>query len=111
MADDEDKLKIMSILRQYADRNFVKRIAEPDKYPKLELDKDNYATHKMSYSQVGDSFIVYPKVIHDEKTNTLKELPHNEAIDHAFQNNEFIHFDKEDEADWFSKNYKKVWDK
>jgi hypothetical protein len=40
----------------------------------------------------------------------LIELDPRKAHEHALKSGEFIPFVTPDEADWFSKNYKKIWE-
>jgi hypothetical protein len=70
-------------------------------------------THLMSWSEHPYSpgiAMVYPLVVRDDKTGKLKVLSHQDAIEHAIKTDEFLPFTSNEEADWFSKNYKKVWD-
>lgn len=102
---------IYSILEQYKDLNFVDRILNKDNYPTLDLGDGNYASHKMSYAEFDGKAYVYPNVIYDKKSNKLIELEPSQAIEYALQSGEFIPFDDPKQAEWFSKNYKSVWDK
>ncbi len=45
-----------------------------------------------------------------EKGGELYQLNPKEAIDYAIKNKEFIEFKSAEEADWFSKNYKNIWE-
>ena len=93
--------------------NFVDRIARPELYPTLPLNDGtgSMATHKMSWSTYGDKQtpIVYPTVIYDRNTNTLKQLDDDAAFRHAMDNNEFLSFDSPEQADVFSREYKRHW--
>ena len=53
--------------------------------------------------------IVFPTVLHEG--GQLRAYSGKEAFTHALKSGEFIEFKTKGEADWFSKNYKKVWDK
>jgi hypothetical protein len=107
---DLEKYLINQTLNKYKDLNFVDRIINKDKYPTLDLGDGNYATHKMGYSTNDLGAVVYPNVIHDQESGTLVELSPDEAYQHAMQTGEYIPFDSENDADWFGKNYKKVWE-
>jgi hypothetical protein len=111
-----DKDYITSILYdpENTDKNFVKRVKNPSVYPRMdwgktEEGKPRVATHQMSYSEEDGIHYVYPNIIQDKETGELKLLDGKDAFDYALDNNEAIAFDDEDEALWFSKNYKKFW--
>jgi hypothetical protein len=106
---DIEKYIINKTLDTYQHLNFVDRIRNKDKYPTLDLGDGSYATHKMSYSTVDNGAVVYPNVIYDETSNSLRELDPEQAYQHAMETKEYIPFDSETDAEWFSKNYKKVW--
>ncbi len=111
---DMDISKIQGILESNKNKNFVQRILTPNDYPTLDLGGGNYATHKMSYSSIdtkeGKKFIVYPNIIHYPQAKNLISLNPDIAMKYAISSGEYIPFDNEKEAEWFSKNYKKVWD-
>jgi len=100
---------ITSVLSKNAGKNFVRRIVNPDLYPILDYGNGNYATHKMSWEEVDGKPIVFPLVVENKK-GILEELPIKDALDYALKNNEFIPFNSRSEADWFTKNYKRVWE-
>jgi hypothetical protein len=75
-------------------------------------------THKMSYSSVDmdgqKKFVAYPEVIYDTKEKKLnyldREMYGKQALDYALKNKEYLAFDTEEEASWFSDNgYKLAW--
>lgn len=105
----DDQSRIMGILNQNSDKNFVQRILKPEGKPTLDLGKGNFATHKMAWSTVDGKPIVYPTVVQDKNTGKLKELSSKDAVQHALKNNEFIPMKDGKDAEWFSSNYKKVW--
>lgn len=108
--NDITKYLINKTLDKYKHLNFVDRIINKDMYPNLDLGNGSYATHKMSYATNDNGALVYPNVIYDSATNSLRELTPSDAYQHAIQSGEYIPFDLESEADWFSQNYKKVWE-
>lgn len=103
--------EIQSILNANQDKEFVRRIIRPEQYPELNLGNGNHATHKMAYARVGDKYIVFPTVFYNPNSRNLYELPPIKAIQKAMGAGEVIPFSTEGEAEWFSKNYKKVWGK
>jgi hypothetical protein len=112
---DYDKKWISGILSQNKEKNFIQRVMEPDKWPRINNKDGSYSTHKMSWSTIGGKnngiHIVYPNIIYDEESKGLKELKGKDAVDHAISTGEYITFDKTEEADWFGKNYKMIWEK
>ena len=107
--NQKDLAKIQAILEANKDRNFVDRILHKDNYPSLDLGNGQYATHLMSYAQVGDKYHVFPMIQFDGQTLT-KYYDFVDAYRQADANGDVISFDTEEEADWFTKNYKKVWE-
>jgi hypothetical protein len=101
--------RINEVLNKHRDKSFVKRILSPGDFPRLDLGDGNYATHKMSWGEAGGKYFVYPTVLYGN--GQLKEYSQDEAFGRAMETGNFIEFDNPDEADWFSKSYKKVWDK
>ena len=105
MSEYDEALKI---LMDHKEKNFVDRILNKHKYPSVDLGDGNIATHKMAWSTVDGKNIVYPTIIWDGKA--LKELDDESALDHALKTGEFIDFNDQKSADWFSKRYKAVWE-
>lgn len=107
MARDLDYIK--QVLQQNSQKNFVDRIINKDKYPTMDLGSGNYATHKMSYSTFNNGAMVYPTIVYDPAQKKLVQLSAQEAPKRAVSSGEYINFDKPEDADWFSKNYKQYW--
>jgi hypothetical protein len=56
----------------------------------------------------GDyKYFVFPTILRDKKG--LKNYGKN-AFKEAMKRKEYIEFDSPDQADWFSRNYKLLWD-
>lgn len=102
-------IKIKQILEKNKNKTFVDRILNPNNYPRLDLGGGNFATHKMSWMQVGDKYHVFPTVLWDGKN--LNEYTPEAAYEYVKQSGNYIEFDSPEEADWFSKRYKDIWDK
>jgi len=109
MPDDIEK--IQKILGSYMDKNFVQRILTPELYPNLDLGAGRTGTHLMGWEKFGNKNIVFPHIIYNKKTNSLIQLSPQKAYDYALESSEYIPFDNQEEADWFSKNYKNIWEK
>lgn len=109
---DQDIERLNSILAEHRDKNFVQRILHPNIFPLLKLpagDIGDYGTHMMSYSTNQNGAMVYPEIIQDPNTGRLVRLGRDEAYDYALKNGQYIPFKTPEEADWFGKNYKKLW--
>ena len=116
---DYDIGRIFRILEKHEDLDFVKRILYPEKYPVItsEMDKrlkrGQVATHQMSWGQnhpdpsKATEFYVYPNIVNNE--GNLDWLDSGDAERYAHDTGEVIVFDNMEDAEWFSKNYKKIW--
>lgn len=109
----DEVMRIINILNQNKDKNFIQRIMRPDLYPLLDeyAGPGTHGTHLMSSAQVGDKNIVYPNIVQPRGAWNLKmfDPKSREAIDYALKNNEYAEFETPEEAEWFGKNYKRVW--
>ena len=105
-----DLPELIAMLQMNQDKNFVQRLLMPDISPILYFgEPGQWGTHLMSGTTLenGDT-IVYPRIIQPNNGN-LKLLDNNEAIKYALQNNEYIKVKNAEEANYFGKNYKKIW--
>tara|TARA_R110000868_G_scaffold256961_1_gene514050 strand:+ start:422 stop:751 length:330 start_codon:yes stop_codon:yes gene_type:complete len=107
---DPDVKRIQPVLDRYKDFNFVKRIAEPDKYPFISNKDGTRSTHMMAWGEYEGKHVVYPTIV-QYPNGSLSNLGPDRGFTHAIQTGEYIPFDSAAEADWFSQNYKKIWDK
>jgi len=113
MADPKDIDRVMKVLEANESLDFVQRIFSPEKYPAISEDerlgKGEFATHQMSYTEndEGTEFYVYPNIVHRE--GKLDWLEGGDAAKYAANSGEFIKFDKREDAEWFSENYKLIW--
>ena len=104
---------VNQILTENKDKDFVKRIQQENmgKAPRLQQEDGSYATHKMSYSESGGKYYVYPTVVRGSD-NKLVDLNTGIAdpFDYALKTNEYIEFDNENDAAAFARGeYKKNW--
>jgi hypothetical protein len=113
---EQELTEIMGILDQHADKNFVQRIMTPEDYPKLYDNPGGEtgqpSTHSMAWGEdaQGNAY-VYPTVVQKPDGNLHRFSSQQEAEAYAIERNEFIPFGSDKEkADWFSKNYKQVWE-
>jgi hypothetical protein len=105
---------IESILESNKDKNFARRILYPDNYPGLPLDplqgEGDWGSHMMAYdTDDNGGGMVYPSIIQRKENYPLERLTLPAASKYARETGENIRFDKASDADWFGKNYKKVW--
>ena len=103
----QDYQRLMMILKQNSGKTFVQRILRPNDFPTIDQGDGSYATHKMEWGESGGKYVVYPRVLL-EQGGGLKDFGDN-AWDQVRQTGNFIEFDKPEDADWFSKNYKGAW--
>ena len=95
---------INSILLSNKDKNFVDRIINPDKYPVIKNNDGSYSTHLMAYGEVDGKNIAYPTLFYNQKTNSLYKP--DDPVAEALKTGNFIPFNKPEDAEWFTKNYK-----
>ena len=102
--------EVMRILMDNANKPFVQRILMPQYYPVMDTGGGKVATHKMAYSQIdtgkGPQYVVYPTIGYEG--GKLYDLG-SSALDEALNTGNFIQFDSEGKAAWFSKRYKQAW--
>lgn len=101
-----DEATIADILNRHSNLNFVQRVMSPDKFPVINNPDGSVSTHKMAWGSYGNQHVVFPTIVYDEKTGTLKDLG-KEAFDYAIKNKQYIPFNNPKEAESFSINYKK----
>jgi hypothetical protein len=99
----------MAILEAAANKSkeFIQRILNPEKYPRLDLGGGQYASHKMAWAEVEGKYTVFPTVQLDD--GKLREFPWKKALKRAIESGNYINFDTPEMADWFSKRYKLAW--
>jgi hypothetical protein len=90
--------------------NFVNRIANPHIFPVLDLGDGDIGTHRMAWATVGDQHIVYPTIIQDPESGSLTQMTPEDAKNYALRTGEYIPFTEATQADYFSRNYKQLWD-
>lgn len=106
-----EKERVKRILAQNTEKDFVRRILNPLDSPQIDLGGGSYATHKMAWAEAtkpdgGSVYRVYPTILRDG--NELRDYG-NEAYEESMRRGEYIEFTNANDADWFSKNYKKMW--
>ena len=79
-------------------KSFVKRILNPENYPKIYYSDGREASHKMAWEKAGDKYIVYPTILWNG--DTLTEFSPDVAFQHAWTTGNYIPFDTPEDADW-----------
>lgn len=109
-AISENYGRIWDIIQKNKKTPFVNRLINRQDYPVIGNPDGTYSTHRMSWGQVGNKYWVFPMIemVGDE----LVDLRQSgiDPFEHARQNQNYIEFNTPEEADFFSKNYKKYWD-
>ena len=101
-----DRIRLQQIIEANKDRPFVDRIVNRSQYPVMENEDGSVSTHRMAWAGGDDGHYVYPTVQHKGGKLFIPEDPYR----YARENNDFIKFDTPEDADWFSKKYKLLWD-
>lgn len=102
----EQYARLMSVLLRNKNKTFVKRILEPNKFPRLPQKDGSVATHKMADSEVNGKYIVYPTVLYDGE----KLIDYGDsAINHVLESGNYIEFPSAESASFFAKRYKGAW--
>ena len=91
---------------------FEQRILYPSRYPVMEQERGQAATHKMSWGEVDmdgkPGYVAFPTVVYDGKK--LKELDPDAAFEHAMKNKEYRSFASPEEASLYAEGlYKRAW--
>ena len=105
MEDD----RLMEILALNKDKSFVQRILKPKDYPSLDLGGGKTASHKMSWAESEGKYHVFPTILYGPDKQLHQYTDWKEAWDNVKETGNFIEFDTPEEADDFSKNYKRYW--
>ena len=105
---DDNFLK--QTLAANAKKPFVQRIRRTDNYKPLDMGNGETRTHFMEYGERDGKFFVYPTVLMSPD-GTLKQFSSDEAQMHSIATGNIINFDSEEQAAFFSKHYKRFFDK
>jgi hypothetical protein len=108
MSDETDRIN--AILQANKEKDFVKRILDPENSPSIDMGGGMTGTHFMASGEADGKFYAYP-TIQRMADGSLKKMEANEAFQQAVSNGELIEFASDEEAKWFAMNYKKVWAK
>ena len=107
--------KVYSILAANEDKDFVTRILEPEKAPSIKNDDGTYSSHKMAVEvgnalgEKNDKWYVFPTIIRQDDGSLKDFAKWQKAWPEAKKRGDYIEFDSFSEADWFEKNWKRMW--
>lgn len=101
--------RLMQVLRANNQKDFVQRILNPYGQPQIANPDGSFSTHLMSTAESDGRFYAYPLIMRGEGGGLVNYG--DDAFRRAIDSGEFIEFPSQEEADWFSKNYKMIWDK
>lgn len=110
--ENERFAKVFDLLEKNADKDFVKRILDPQNSDAIINEDGSQSTHRMGIAEADGVHYVFPTIIKDD-FGTLKDFtdpkdkwaPFREAL----RRNEAIGFKTAKEAEWFERNWKVVW--
>lgn len=109
--DAEAYARLLSIVNQNRDKNFIQRMLTPDTSPVLQdyAGPGTVGTHLISSAGIDGRNILYPEIVQRPGSNNLERLSRQDALRYALQSGEHIAFDSPEEAEWFGQNYKRLW--
>lgn len=116
---DEDGQFAKDVLDANRKQEWVQRIVNPNLVERYEPIPDptdpksgRTSTHLLAYSETEINgkkvYVVYPMVVRKENEDKLTYLG-DDAYDYAMEREEYIAFDNKEDAERFSKNYKKPY--
>lgn len=100
---------MLAIINQNRQKNFVQRLLRPQEFPVLDMGPGQYGSHFMSSGSIDGKVMAYPEIVQLPGTNKLTRLSSKDAIEYALKSGEYIPFKNDKEAEWFGKNYKRLW--
>ena len=104
-----NQLKILEILEQNKDKEFVQRIMNAADYPTLPNRDGSESTHSMAWGEFEGKFYVYPSVVIEE--GEIQRLGPDTAWGRALRTGDYIEFTTIQDAYEFSKEYKNFSDR
>lgn len=99
--------KMVEIFKANKDKNFIQRVINPYIFPTINNPDNTYSTHRMAWAEQDGYFYAYP-TIQQDSNGQLQQLSGEKAFNSALDSGEFIKFPSAKEAEWFTKNYKRM---
>ena len=101
---EQDRLK--QIFNENRRLNFIRRLLKNN--PQVIINNDGtISTHRMASMEDDRGAFAFPTIV-DTGIGALTQLPARDAANYARQTGEAIRFNSPEEANWYSKNYKKI---
>ena len=104
--------EINAILHDNKDKDFIKRILNPELNKGREVQIAGEPEKLSHYMMQADNLVMPQVVDRGEKVkgkSMLSLLTPEDAYDYALRTGEYIQLPSEQDALWFSKNYKQYW--
>jgi len=95
---------VSSILEANKEKDFVQRILDPKKYPVKKNEDGTISTHLMAYGEIDGKTIAFPTLFYDSKKKELYRP--QDPVSEALKTGNYIPFKNNQEAEWFTQNYK-----
>jgi hypothetical protein len=89
-----------AILAANKEKNFVQRITNAGDWPVQRNPDGSYSSHRMGSSEVDGRNIVYPTLVYDPSTNSLKQP--SDPVRQAISTGEYIEFPNSTAAEAFA---------
>jgi hypothetical protein len=108
MTEMDMAAKSRGFLDAHKHLNFVQRILNPSKWPKIDNGDGSYSTQRMAWSTGDHGAFVYPTIVWDEKAKKLHQFPEEgqEAARYALKTGQFIRMSPADAEMFSDKGYK-----
>lgn len=111
--NEEKRMNYLIELANKSNANFINRLKDPNRnFIKDWENSNNIATHKLGYGEIDNKFYVYPEVqeINGKLIDFTKPSYHSFAgFDSAIENKDYIIMPSKEDAELFTKNYKKYY--
>lgn len=110
----DDKISFINDINKRSNADFLKRLKDPNrKYINNWKNPNEISTHKMSWAEIDGMGIVYPEIQNINNklydfTNPKYKKNWKDALHSAIERGDTLQMTKE-QADWFTKNYKKYY--
>ncbi len=109
MSDELRKEMVLAQLQPHMEADFVKRILDPDNAPQIINEDGSASTHRMATAEAEGKHYVFPTVRKNPE-GILEDFGMDSFKD-AFKSKEVVGpFDTADQADWFERNWKVLWE-
>jgi len=109
----EDLRRAQEIIEANKEKQFIQRAIDigegSENFPRVYNLDGSISTHSMASGEAEGKYYAYPTVMENEQGELQRY--EEDAFRRAIDKGDFIPFETEEEADWFSRNYKAGWPK